>query len=332
MTKCRLDKILEGCQELLGSEQALVPAVLVGGPGHRARAIIFLFTEWRSHPEYVAKVAFSEKESKYLIREFEVLELVFATLPATVTRRIPRPLARMEIEGETVIVTKALRGRRFIVPRLIGKRDVMGVRALRFFFQQAFGFSLDMGSTAPTVGSSPAVMLSDVVEEFLDLFGRGGDVGKELLSFRREVDTARIEGRPTRQHCDLMMSNVIENGQELLFVDWEHSRADSHPWFDIAYAPVALALMAAWQTERRLEAVMMGVLNADSWTGRVLSSEMYRVWEFSFPLPWAVLLTAMETANRQHADGRSAANDWSEFILQVLSKAGKRRLSWLSNW
>jgi hypothetical protein len=293
---------------------------------------VFLFAESSPTPQFVVKIALSELESRYLTQEFVALESVHAVLPPNLASRVPAPLTLLNIEGSTALVCSPVIGRRLLIPMLTSKHSVMGRRVLRDFFQQAFSFSQDLAMAGVAANSSSSTSLFEIVAKFRDRFGGLGEAGPELVAFEREVLNTPIISKPTLQHCDMMISNVLKNGPELRVLDWEHSRLNSHSWFDIAYAPIALVLMASWQSGRQLQDVATHILNERSWPGRILSAEMERVWKFPLPLSWGVLLTAMETAVRQEVEGRTAAGDWSGFVHTILGKRGKREVPWLSRW
>ncbi|CAN5793194.1 hypothetical protein BH20GEM1_BH20GEM1_00890 [soil metagenome] len=326
-----LDRIIGRCQEQVEPKEKLVPAVMVGGPGHRGRAIMFLFFESSFAPDFVVKVAFSPEESRFLGHEYSALQNVRPILSHTSATRVPEPVTLFRVEESTALMCKALIGQRLLIPQLTSTRGAMGRRVLREYFKQAFRFSIDLANAGSNPASS-ASSLPQIVARFRHRFGDQGEAGKELAAFEHAVANARIPSTPTWQHCDMMMSNVLTNRQELRILDWEHSRANSQSWFDVAYAPVALALMASWQTGAAFPMVMMQVLNRESWPGRIISEEMERVWEFPLPLSWGVLLTAMETALRQENEGRLASSEWSGFVHTILGKRGKQELSWLSRW
>lgn len=310
----------------------LIPAVLAGGPGHRRRGIVFIFREGAPQPSVVAKIAFSSQEGKFLFREYESLEGVRTGVSKSLQLRIPKPLGIDEIEGHTVLTTMAMPGSRQLVPRLVSGGSQISRRLVRRFLRRAFRMSATLAQETASCETVSSEELADIVDRFRSRFAPGNRGEDELVEFSRRVRISGITYKPAWQHGDVMMSNVICHRGMLAFLDWEHGRPESQPWFDIAYAPVALALMASWQEGLPLPKVMNRVLASGSWTGKILRQEMSRAWRYPLPLSWGVALTAMETSLRQFDDGREGYQEWSTFVSVLMDGTETREdLDWLSN-
>lgn len=310
----------------------LKAALIAGGPAHRDRGFVLLFSEQGSWPLVIAKVAIGAREPTFVAQEFEALAQVWRKVPEALRRTLPRPLGLEHHQGTTIFFLEAMRGRRLLVPRLTGPGWWFARRLIDRFLGQSIGWSRALADATKTgEQGGEETELVDIGERFLArclLDGRGAS---NIQSFLRALGQHRIRWVHTWQHRDLMPSNVLEWRNELRFLDWEHARGDSQPWFDLAYAPGALVVVGRWQSGWELRDVAEAQLTETSWVGDILRRRLSEAWDHSLPLPWAVAVTSMETALRQQEEARAGWEQWSQFATLLLNDQALRdRLAWLA--
>lgn len=311
----------------------LEQVILTGGPAHKPRAIVFVLRSGDRSPSVVVKVAFTPGEAGFLSDEFRALCDVRAAAPPSLRESIPEPLGLHHAEEPVAMeATRAVAGRRLLVPDLCVPGGAMARRVLRSFLRGAFVWSQQLAEATQQDHERDEQELAGRVERFLSVYRGGASALRDIRSFGRAVARARIRWRPAWQHRDISVGNVLVHRGTLRFVDWEHAEAASDPWYDVAYAPCATVLVA--QRQRAMPSVRtaaMSVLPADKWAGRLLRTEMERAWSDALPLPWAVALTAVSTALRRERSGRIGWPDWAEFVTAVLADGEfRRRIGWLA--
>lgn len=311
---------------------SLCPVFLAGGPAHRTRASMFLFENAKPVPRVVIKIAFTGAEAGHLRGELNALRAVRLVLPADLADTIPRALGLTDLHGRTLLATEAMAGKRLLVPYLDHRPYFSGRRLLRRYHVQSFAWTRRLAdSTARSHHTADEGMLEELVERFLATNALSSTRAQEVRAFGRAVGRSQIRWFPAWQHGDLSVGNVLRHRGGLRFLDWEHASADSPPWLDVSYAPVAALLLALAQgAAGSLSEVATRVL-ARGWVRTILEYELGRVWTYPLPLEWAVTLTAMSVGLRQAAEGRQGGDEWTSFALAALTEREFRdELDWLS--
>lgn len=306
----------------------LVATVVGGGPAHGRRALVFLFPRRASRPRVVLKVASSAFEARCLRSEFEALTRLWTVVPTDLQRSIPEPLGKWTEGSASVIAMRALPGKRLLVPDLTAPRTLWGARLLRRFLGRAFSWTVGLARYTAEPAPSDEGLLAEIVDRFAHAYpGRA----ERLASFRRAVGATSIRWSPCWQHRDITVGNVLDDRGNLRLVDWEHASGRSEPWFDLAYAPGAIALLACSQGSASVVDAARHVLGSDHWVGATLREEMSGAWRQPVPLHIAVALTAMSTALRRQAEGRLGWVDWAELAVALVGQDDlRRRLDWLA--
>jgi len=310
---------------------AVDPIVLGGGPAHRRRSIVFLLPRGASRPRVVLKVAFTLEEAGFLEHEFQALSRIRAELPPHLRTSIPHPLGFDRVGSTVVFASRALRGRRLLVPNVAERGSIASVRLLRGFLRGAFAWSRELARATRRDSDADEGALEEQVDRFVSLSSPPAQVGARVRSFARAVGRARIRWNPVWQHRDVAVGNTLKHRGTYRFLDWEHASAESQPWFDVAYAPGSLTLLAHRQSgSSSVRDAALGCLPTVRWPGQVLRQEMDRTWSHPLPIQWAVALVAMSTALRRHHGGRKGWTDWGEIALCLLADDGFRRMNWLA--
>lgn len=312
---------------------SLEQVILTGGPAHKPRAIVFLRRHGDRRPSVVVKIAFTAGEAAFLSDEFRALAEVRAATPLPLREGIPEPLGLHRAEDPVAMeATRAIAGRRLLVPDLAGRGGAMARTVLRSFLRGSFAWSWRLAEETRQECESDEQELAERVDRFLSVYRDGGSVRRVIRSFGRAVARARIRWRPGWQHRDISPGNALLHHGALRFVDWEHAEAASEPWYDVAYAPCATALVA--QRQRGMPSVRraaVSVLPGDRWVGRLLRREMEHAWPHALPIAWAVALTVLDTALRRERSGRVGWSDWAEFATGMLTDGElRRRIGWLA--
>jgi hypothetical protein len=307
--------------------------ILTGGPAHKPRAIVFVLPPRDRKPAVIVKVAFTPGEAAFLHDEFRALSDVHGAVPPHLREGIPAPLGLYRAEEpRAMVATSAVAGRRLLVPDLGGRGGVMPSRMLRSFLRGTFAWSRELAEATQRRDERDEQELAERVDRFLTVYRARGSALRPIRSFGRAVGRARIRWRPAWQHRDVSVGNALVHRGAVRFVDWEHADGASEPWYDIAYAPPATALLA--QRQRGIASVQEAAksgLGADTWVGRLVRREMELAWSHPLPLGWAVALTALSTALRRERSGRVGWSDWAEFAMSILADTDfRRRLEWLA--
>jgi hypothetical protein len=309
------------------------PVALSGGPAHKRRAIVFLLQTGESRPAAVMKIAFTPLEESFLQAEFKALSEVRSSLPPGMRDTVPAPLDLERVDGLLMMSTHVLEGRRLLVPHLTRRTSsVIAAGLVRRFLARSFAWSNDLALATGEASQAGEAELEEVVERFLAVHDIEDKAQQEFRAFARAVGRERIQWSPSWQHRDVAVGNVLNHKGSLRFLDWEHASAQSEPWFDIAYAPGALMLLAQRQNGfPSVRDAALAVLGADAWAGRVLRQEMERAWRHPLPLAWAVALVVMSTAVRRRNHGRSGWASWRDIALCLIAdREFRRTAAWLA--
>jgi hypothetical protein len=311
------------------------PVALAGGPAHRRRVIVFLISKGESRPAAAVKIAFTPQEEEYLQAEFRALSDVWPDVPSGMRNTIPQALALDRVGGLLMLATEVLEGRRLLVPHVTGRGSIHARRLVRRFLSGAFSWSNELARVSPQPTQdheADETDLQEMVEAFLAVHPVDEGARGDFRSFGRALGRERIRWTPSWQHRDVAVGNVLAHKGGLRFLDWEHASARSEPWFDTAYAPGALALLAHRQSAfQSVRDAGLSVLGADAWAGRILHREMERAWGHPLPLAWAVALVIMGTTVRRQRHGRGGWNSWGELaVCLVADRDFRRTVAWLA--
>lgn len=313
--------------------RSLCPLFLAGGPAHRGRASLFLFADADASPRVVIKSAFTREEAKHLRGEFEALRSVRPVLPIDLTETVPRALGFTELDGKSLLATEAMAGRRLLVPHLGHPPSVYARRLFRRYHAEAIAWTRRLAdATARLHHTVDEGALEELTERFVVNSSRSSKEAGAVRAFGRALGRSHIRWCPVWQHGDLSVGNVLRHRGGLTLLDWEHASADSPPWLDASYTPVAAILLALGQdAPGSVSEVASRILGRGSWVGSILEDELGRVWNHPLPLAWAVTLTAMRVGLRQETAGRHGGDVWTAFALAALTDPEFRnRVSWLA--
>ena len=290
---------------------------LAGGPAHRSRVSAFVFNRSEREPRLFVKVALSARESRYVRDEFRAVEALTGH-SSEVSKLPPSPLGVMADEGWLAAAYEVVPGRRLLVPQLHGRIGPIGRRELSRFWNGAARVGTDLAAVENGAHRDERA-LGEVVAEFGRLYDVAGREAAHLRAFRARLERERVRWNPSWQHGDVAVGNVLIDNGELRLVDWEAASPDYEPWFDLATAPVAAAILASRQTGCPVMEAVTSVLPEESWVGRNLTSTMRRYWRWEIPIGWAVALTCMRMAIRRSAQGRTMASDYGTLAMSLIA-------------
>ena len=315
--------------------RGIEPIALAGGPALQRRVIVFLLSPGERRPAVAIKIAFTPQEEAFLEAEFAALSDVRPGLPPGMRASVPEALSLDRVGGFLVQATQVLAGRRLLVPHLTRRASMVAPRLLRRFFARSFSWSHELARATgqPThADGADETELQEVVEAFLAVYPVDDGAQSEFRAFAKAIGRERIRWTPSWQHRDVAVGNVLTHRGALRFLDWEHASARSEPWFDIAYAPGALTLLAQRQDDSpSVRDAGLSVLCMDTWPGRILHQEMERAWRHPLPLAWAVALVVMSTALRRRIHGRRGWTNWAELALcLVADREFRRSADWIA--
>jgi hypothetical protein len=305
--------------------------VMAGGRAARRRAIVFLMSTTESRPAVAIKIAFTPREEDFLEAEFAALSDLRPSLPPGLRATVPEALGLDRVGGHLMLFTHVLEGRRLLVPHLTRRASLVSKRLIRAFLARSFSWSNELAQTTGQAEQADEAELQDVIDRFLALYPIGGGAQRDIRAFARALGRERIRWSPSWQHRDVAVGNVLNHKGTLRVLDWEHASARTEPWFDIAYAPGALTLLAQQQDAfHSVRHAALAVLGRDAWAGGVLRGEMERVWHHPLPLSWAVALVVMNTAVRSRGHGRNGWASWGELAMCLLADRELRQTAgWL---
>ncbi|MGH2572287.1 MAG: phosphotransferase [Actinomycetota bacterium] len=299
-------------------------AILAGGPAHSERAIVFLTARGERRPRAVVKLAFSPEEALFLSDEAQALGVVRPLLPPRLRESMPALLDTFQVDHISAIVVTALDGRRLLVPDLTRSGLPPAKRLIRSFVRRAFGLSRELAYATRGPANRHAAF-GQIVEQFLQGTSVRVRDKATIRSFAQALDSISAEWRPSWQHGDVTVGNVLEDGGELRLLDWEHASPGREPWYDLACQPGAMAMLAKRQAGTSVRDAILLVLRDDAWPAQVLWAEMTRLWDYPLPLPWAVVLSSMRKAiERPHGEA-PADTPWGVFCLGLLTDADIRQ-------
>jgi hypothetical protein len=314
--------------------RGIEPVALAGGPAHRRRVIVFLISKGESRPAAALKIAFTPQEEEFLQAEFRALSDVWPDVPSGMRDTVPQALGLDRVDGLLILATEVLEGRRLLVPHVTGRASIYARRLVRRFLSGAFSWSNELARVSPQTMQDQAdeTDLQEMIEAFLTVHPVDERAQRDFRAFGRALGRERIRWTTSWQHRDVAVGNVLAHRGGLRFLDWEHASGRSEPWFDIAYAPGALALLAHRQSGfPSVRDAGLSVLGADAWAGRILRGEMERAWRHPLPLAWAVALAIMSTAVRRQRHGRGGWSNWGELaVCLVADRDFRRTAAWLA--
>ena len=310
----------------------LSPMLLSGGPAHRDRISVLIFPDDARAPRVIMKIGFTPREGEFLTSEFEAMDQLWPQLPADLQTSMPRALDLYQNEGSTAMAAGVVTGNRLLVPGLTGDVPPKAREIMDSFFRRSFLFARALAEATRSPSPRDSGPLAGIAEEFADSFlADEPDFQGRVRDFGAAIEATEIEWHPAWQHQDVAVGNVLEDGENLRFVDWEHAGGDCVPWFDIAFAPVVTSHLAR-RVDRipSVETAALGVLGGETAIGSVLRERMEKIWDYPLPLSWGVTLTAMEGAMRRLDDGREGSPEWVELVrLMMCDETFRSKVEWL---
>jgi hypothetical protein len=310
----------------------LFPMLLAGGPAHRDRISVLIFPDGASAPRVIMKIGFTPREGEFLTSEFGAMDQLWPQLPDDLRSSMPRALDLHRIEGVTALAAGVVTGNRLLVPGLTGDVPPRARDIMDSFFRRSFRFARALADATSSPSPRDSGPLADVAGEFARRFlADQPDFQSQVQDFAGAIQATSIEWHPAWQHQDVAVGNVLEDGEDLRFVDWEHAGGDCVPWFDIAFAPVVTSHLAR-RVDRipSVETAALGVLGGETAIGAVLRERMEEIWDYPLPLSWGVTLTAMEGAMRRLDDGREGSPEWVELVrLMMCDETFRSKVDWL---
>jgi len=329
------------CQEALRSwpvwfpgqmPPELVPVVLAGGPVHRhGRAIVFLLRRQDGQPQVVVKVGFTKAEGLNLVREYNALTELRQIVPREMSDQIPKPLEVVNDGEHAYVALTALSGRRLLVPELTHGASRHARRLTLRFVRETLSWTRGLAAVTQGEPMSQSERLTELTEDFEDSYKPESRARQRLVGFRKALAASRIVEPRAWQHGDLGMGNVLNHRGKLNFLDWEHARP-MEPWFDVAWAPLALAALGGGMMDMSKKEAAPIVLGSNGWVGQMLEREIRQVWTYSLPIQWAFVLAAIQAAMRHVGqESTTTGRDWAALATSILTDRRYRQsLSWLA--
>lgn len=310
----------------------LAHALLAPGPWQGARAFVFMRAEGETAPRVFLKVAFDPGEGRHLLREFGALSRVRPSVDARLRQGIPEALDLWMNGSTTVMAQRVLTGRRLLVPHLLGRGSPAARRLVARYLRGVFSWSGELGRATTQGVELDGSALAETVELFLAATGGDGAAAR-LRSFGRALERSGLRWRPGWQHRDVSVGNVLVHRGRPRLLDWEHAGEDAEPWFDVAYAPGAMSILARHQAGGResIQDAALRALGPRAWPGSLLRREMRRAWTHPLPLQWAVVVTMMKTALRRLDGGQEGSPPLADLAVALFADDELRRsLAWLA--
>jgi hypothetical protein len=306
--------------------------ILASGSNHSQRALVFLLPQGFGRPLVVLKVELGPEEIDALEVEFRLLGEVRPLVPERIRGSVPEPLGLWHVGDAAIMAQRAIEGRRLLVPYLPAFGSPPARRILRRFASRALDWSGELARATEEPEWADEGQLVERVEEFAAAAMVPGPARREVLAFGRALSRARIRWKPGWQHGDIGFGNALLYRGAVRFVDWEHARSRSEPWFDASYMPAGLAGLARRQGGlQSLTAGVTSTLGERQWVATVIRRELEKVWDFPLPLPWAVTLTAMWKAIRVRGEGRPGWTEWRDLAVSLVADGEMRaNVGWLA--
>lgn len=315
------------------SSGELVPMLLAGGPAHRDRVSVMHFVRGERRPRVIMKIGFSPVEGNFLVSEFEAMDQLRPLLPEHLRDRMPRALDLIRDGGATVLASEAIEGRRLLVSRLTGEVPRRARRIMDDFYARSFEFSRHVADATQDASRRGPEALVEITENFAATFAEvGPGLAARSRTLGRMIIDESIQWNPAWQHQDVAVGNVLDDGDRLRFVDWEHASADCPPWFDVAFAPVITSHLAMRMDQiPSVKNAALSVLDPGTAIGSILERRMKESWDYPISLSWAVALAAMVGAMRRVDEKREGSTEWAELVWLLLCDDDFRsRVGWLS--
>jgi aminoglycoside phosphotransferase (APT) family kinase protein len=177
--------------------------------------------------------------------------------------------------------------------------------------------------------------LAEVVRQFAAVFKIVGQTRSRLNSFAHALERTEIRWLPTWQHGDLTAGNVLFDGMQPRMLDWELSDARREPWFDKAYAWLALAILHHHrEAEGSVADVLPMLWSRNSWVSNLGMEVFGERWEHSLPISWALVLVAMAAALRGERTQRTGADRWVSLVKGLMEDERTREVAphWVPDW
>jgi hypothetical protein len=287
------------------------------------RGVIFVFGPGDRSPRAVVKVSLDPRGDEGLRSEHAATTAIHQALGAraSLAIRLPRPLALEQIGDTTVAAFTAVPGALLLPPDLDAARPLLGRRTLVRHLAAARAVGGALAALEQPPGSPATVSLPDTVDDFIRLAQPAAALTDRLASFRAALERAGPPERAHWQHGDLAHGNLLFDGDVVGAVDLELASADRPAWFDEAYAVLSLAFMRqpAVRPDRFVHR-----FDRARWPGSTIGAAVGRDWRHATPAGWALALTAMSCAVRDHALHRGEGDSWTGLVAVLLGDPAAR--------
>ena len=173
------------------------------------------------------------------------MDQLWPQLPDELQSSMPRALDLHRNGGITAMAAGVVTGNRLLVPGLTGDVPPRARDIMDSFFRRSFRFARALAEATSSPSPRDSGPLADIAGEFARRFlADQPDFRSRVQDFAHAIQATTIAWHPAWQHQDVAVGNVLEDGEDLRFVDWEHAGGDCVPWFDIAFAPVVTSHLA----------------------------------------------------------------------------------------
>ncbi len=313
----------------LGAPPGDLEMAMLSRGSRTSRRIVALIGEQGSeHPSVVIKGTPLVENDTTLAAEANALTSAASTIPAQAPTRPPRLLDSFEAEGWGFIATSRVPGRPLALPgvtRTRTKRD-------RAVWTRYVEGTCDWTASLARATVSPNGHSLDELIRLLDPIRArvGGQMANSTLS---AVETALQDGDPWHsawQHGDVAIGNVLVDGPDLQYVDWERANDEGPVWRDLAYLPIVTVMLAMHETRTSNVTEAMKVLDPNTWLGGLIKEQVESHWVGPPSVGIGVLLTTLQTAAIITARGDGREQPWLAAAEALLSDQSIRhQIQWI---
>jgi hypothetical protein len=294
-----------------------------------------VFREGRRRACLVLKVAFVDDGTAFLRDEYDALRGVRAVASPRALEATPVPLGLEEVDGLLIQVVRAFDGSEPLIPDLRGRGSRGCRRLVRTFLSPTLAWADELAASTLGEGDADEGPLGERVRRFATLVSASHEPGRRLAAFARAVETHRIRWRPCWQHGDLTVGNVWFRRGAPRVLDWELAGPTYEPWFDAAYAWLALVLLEQHRrpTSSVAEAARW-LWSREAWTSRLGEELLHQRWRHPILVSWALAPATMHSALRAAERGDTGRGHWAELGLAMVADDSMRKhaATWVPDW
>lgn len=288
--------------------------------------VIFLgFERGAREPSLAAKVPRLPSNGRLTRMEYERHLEIWNLLGADAARRLPEPLALVEIGGQAALLISWAPGEGLLhSPRRGLWRDSPRLLALAREAARSLREVHDRASKPLEAGERVPSDLPRKIQAFRELFSPNEDELR-LLSELAQVCSSRAATRKTLIQGDFWHGNLIRGAAHggLVFIDWQYARWDTDVSLDVYLFLLAGALAnvsaaAAEEKARRARELL------ERWRVRVIPAYLAaygRPAQASLlPARYGMLLCCVEKATRAALDfgyNQSDAETWRRLFAEL---------------